>query len=66
MKSVYKNILLIISLVISTSCVDIERYEDGRISYDEIFQNDKKTAGYLNRCYSYLEAFGTQYPGSTM
>ncbi|MDD2247245.1 MAG: RagB/SusD family nutrient uptake outer membrane protein [Proteiniphilum sp.] len=50
----------------ASSCVDIERFEDGRISFEEIFQNDKKTAAYLNRCYAYIRPYGTEYPGATL
>lgn len=51
---------------INTSCTDFDEFEDGRISYDEIFQNDKKTGAFLNSCYAYIESFGMQYSGHTM
>lgn len=59
-------ILYLLSTTITSSCIEIEKYEDGRISYDEIFQNDKKTAAYLNLCYSNLGTYGMGYGENTL
>lgn len=47
-----------------SSCMDIEEYPDGKITYEDVFSNAKKTAGYLNLCYSQLESFGMSYDRS--
>lgn len=65
----YKNILrygLIFCLGCFSlfSCMDIEEYPDGKITYKDVFSNAKKTAGYLNLCYSQLENFGMSYDRS--
>ena len=47
-----------------SACMDIEEYPDGKITYEDVFSNAKKTAGYLNLCYSQLESFGMSYDRS--
>ncbi|SHE81394.1 Starch-binding associating with outer membrane [Mariniphaga anaerophila] len=66
MREIIKYSLIILTAALLGSCTEIDIYEDGRISYDEIFQNDKKTAAYLNRCYAYIEPLGMQYSDHTM
>ena len=65
-KIILHSLLILSSTVINIACLDVKDYEDGRISYEEIFQNDKKTAAYLNLCYSCIESFGMQYGGNTL
>lgn len=45
--------MLSVSLL-AAGCTDVEDYPDGRINRADIFQNAKRTAGYLNDCYSYI------------
>lgn len=52
---------LFLSMQIFVACMDIEEYPDGRIDFKEIFGNSKKTAGFLNDCYSALHNYGDNY-----
>lgn len=61
-KSILKNIVCGFILAgISVSCSDIEFYPDGRISYEDIFSNERKTGAYLNTCYSHIQLYGMWY-----
>lgn len=44
------------ALLIPASCTEIEEHPDGRMSLDEVFDNPKRVAGYLNYCYQGLGA----------
>lgn len=44
--------LAAVSAASLAACTSIETYPDGRVDFDEIFANNKLTAGYLNGCYS--------------
>lgn len=64
-----KNILtrkvgLIIALVgfLFAGCSDVlNQAPDGKISLPEVFEDDEKTAAYLNTCYTYIPAEGHVY-----
>lgn len=44
------------------SCSDVlDKGPDGKISLEEVFQDDEKTAAYLNSCYLYIPAEGHNY-----
>ncbi len=52
---------LVLTGPIYTACTDIEDYPDGRVTFDEIFDSDRKTGGYLNTCYSHLQRHAMWY-----
>ncbi len=62
----YTTILLSTLLLSTNACTEVKDYDDGRISYEEIFQNDQKTAAYLNLCYSCVDFYGLQYGNVTL
>ena len=47
----------------SAGCTDIEDYPDGRMEFEDIFQNPKMVGAYMNECYadavnSYSDCYG--------
>ncbi len=69
----YKKYLSLILVYVSccvaatlTSCTDIEDHPDGRVTFDEIFESDRKTGGYLNLCYSHIQRHGMWYDGFSL
>jgi hypothetical protein len=49
-------------LLLSSSCSDIlDQAPDGKISLEDVFNDDEKTAAYLNTCYLYIPGEGHQY-----
>ena len=40
--------------LMTVGCTDVEDYPDGRLSRQDVFQNAKRVAGFLNNCYSYV------------
>lgn len=47
------------------SCTKIPEYSDGRVSLDEVFSSYRKTAGYLNLCYTKIQPQGGFYAGNS-
>lgn len=65
-KFIKKQIVGALLLVgVFSSCTDIESYPDGRISYKDIFSNERKTGAYLNTCYSSIQLNGMWYGNNT-
>ena len=62
----YTAVILSVLLFTNNACTEVTDYDDGRISYEEIFQNDQKTAAYLNLCYSAVDFYGMQYGNNTL
>ena len=66
MKTYIRTILPLAGLALAlASCTEITDYPDGSIKFDEVFQSEKLTAGWLNNCYlpmtsaSFGSAYGT-------
>jgi hypothetical protein len=60
-KNLYK-ILLVLSLGLFSSCSDVlNQSPDGKISLDEVFQDNDKVSAYLNTCYKYMPGKGVLY-----
>ncbi|SDC17751.1 Starch-binding associating with outer membrane [Niabella drilacis] len=57
----YFHALLAVYLL--ASCTKMPEYADGRVSYEEVFDSYKKTAGYLNLCYTKIQPYGSSYAG---
>ncbi|HEX7756665.1 MAG TPA: RagB/SusD family nutrient uptake outer membrane protein [Niabella sp.] len=57
------SLLVFFATVIAlSSCNKVfDTYPDGKITLDEVFSDNDKTAAYLNTCYNYLPAKGTRY-----
>ena len=54
--------LALLLMLFLFSCSDIlDRAPDGKISIEEVFRDDEKTAAYLNTCYTYIPGEGHQY-----
>lgn len=54
--------LALITCLLLSSCSDIlNQAPDGKISLEEVFKDDEKTAAYLNSCYLYIPGEGHQY-----
>ena len=52
--------------VISFGCTSIEDYPDGRLEFDQIFENQKLLGGYLNSCYGAIgNNMGNNYTDNT-
>ena len=47
----FKYIVMLAAWAMATACTDITDYPDGRMSFDDIFQNPKLVGGYMNSCY---------------
>lgn len=59
-----KGVLLILLVFTGViSCTKIPDYSDGRVSYNEVFDSYRKTAGYLNLCYTKIQPHGGSYSG---
>ncbi|MCC8038970.1 MAG: RagB/SusD family nutrient uptake outer membrane protein [Bacteroidales bacterium] len=50
----YKSLLYFAAGLAMAACTEIEEYPDGRLSFDQIFQNQKLTGAYMNNCYEGL------------
>ena len=64
MKHYIRTILPGAALAVAmASCTEITDYPDGSIEFDEIFESEKLTAGWLNSCYTPLvgSSFGSAY-----
>ncbi len=64
MKHYIRTILPVAALAVAmASCTEITDYPDGSIEFDEIFESEKLTAGWLNSCYTPLvgSSFGSAY-----
>lgn len=66
MKTYIRTILPLAGLALAlASCTEITDYPDGSIKFEEVFQSEKLTAGWLNNCYlpmtsaSFGSAYGT-------
>lgn len=66
MKHYIRTIVPLAALAVAmASCTEINDYPDGSIKFDEIFQSEIQTAGWLNNCYvpmtsaSFGSAYGT-------
>jgi hypothetical protein len=54
--------LFLSMIVVTSSCSDIlNSAPDGKISLDDVFNDDEKTAAYLNTCYAYIPGEGNSY-----
>jgi hypothetical protein len=53
----------LLAAVLFTACTKMPEYADGRVSYEEVFDSYKKTAGYLNLCYTKVQPYGASYSG---
>ena len=51
MKKYIRTILPLAVAFAMASCTEITDYPDGSINFDEVFQSEKLTAGWLNNCY---------------
>ena len=63
-KNIIKTIggLALISCLYLSACSDIlDQAPDGKISLEDVFKDDEKTAAYLNTCYLYIPGEGHQY-----
>jgi len=59
-------ILLIAVVIIPSGCTSIEDYPDGRLSFDQIFENQKLVGGYMNSCYGSISgSTGDNYTDKT-
>lgn len=55
-------ILALLLMLFLFSCSDIlDKAPDGKISIEEVFRDDEKTAAYLNTCYLYIPPEGHRY-----
>ncbi|HTN08006.1 RagB/SusD family nutrient uptake outer membrane protein [Agriterribacter sp.] len=55
-------LLLIVSLLTLESCKKaLDMAPDGKVTMDEIFSDNDKTAAFLNSCYNNMPAKGTRY-----
>ncbi len=62
MKIKYFYHLYILLFLILFSCQDaLDMAPDGKLTMDEIFQDNDKVAAFLNSCYTYIPAKGTRY-----
>ncbi len=63
MKRSIRNILLAAAAVSLAACTEITDFPDGSINFDEIFNSEKNTAGWLNTCYKPMTdaTFGSAY-----
>lgn len=54
--------LVFIACLFLSSCSDIlDQAPDGKISLEDVFNDDEKTAAYLNTCYLYIPGEGHRY-----
>lgn len=63
MKAIKYMMMLAAGVVASAGCTDIEDYPDGRMEFEDIFQNPKMVGAYMNECYvdavnSYSDFYG--------
>lgn len=57
-----KTLALIIAVMLFGGCSDVlDQAPDGKISLQEVFKDDEKTAAYLNSCYAYIPGEGKSY-----
>lgn len=63
MKKYIRTILPLAVAFAMASCTEITDYPDGSINFDEVFQSEKLTAGWLNNCYLPMTqaTFGSAY-----
>ena len=54
-------LFLLITLFLFSCSDALDQAPDGKISLEEVFQDDEKTAAYLNTCYLYIPAEGHNY-----
>ncbi|MDR0572998.1 MAG: RagB/SusD family nutrient uptake outer membrane protein [Tannerella sp.] len=54
--------LIFVTCLFLSSCSDVlDQAPDGKISLEEVFQDDEKVAAYLNSCYLYIPSEGNQF-----
>lgn len=54
--------LALVSCMMMSACSDVlDSAPDGKISLTEVFQDNEKTAAYLNSCYQYIAGGGVRY-----
>lgn len=63
MKAIKYMMMLAAGAMASAGCTDIEDYPDGRMEFEDIFQNPKMVGAYMNECYvdavnSYSDCYG--------
>src|SRR5690606_943398 len=58
----FKTLLALLALLFFSGCSDVlDQAPDGKISLEDVFQDDEKTAAYLNSCYAYIPGEGKAY-----
>ncbi len=55
------GVLLMVCLFLSACSDVLNQAPDGKISIEEVFQDDEKVAAYLNTCYLYIPGEGKTY-----
>jgi len=59
-------IILAVVAIIPVGCTSIEDYPDGRLDFEQIFQNQKLVGGYMNSCYGSISgSSGDNYSDKT-
>src|SRR5690606_18213450 len=62
MKRIDKYILLLFFVISLPSCSDVlDMAPDGKLTLDEIFDDNDKVGAFLNSCYANMPAKGTRY-----
>ena len=62
MKMINKYIVLLFSVFTLLSCSDVlDMAPDGKLTMDEIFQDNDRVGAFLNSCYTNMPAKGTRY-----
>ncbi len=64
MKSLKYMLLAAAGLVATVGCTEITDYPDGRMEFEQIFDNPKLVGGYMNACYSDMVTSIAQEYGS--
>ncbi|MDE6628686.1 MAG: RagB/SusD family nutrient uptake outer membrane protein [Muribaculaceae bacterium] len=61
-----KYAMMLAAGAFAAGCTDITDYPDGRMSFDDVFQNPKLVGGYMNSCYiSAVGDYGQRYADHT-
>lgn len=61
-----KYTMMLAAGALAAGCTDITDYPDGRMSFDDIFQNPKLVGGYMNSCYlNAVSDYGQRYADHT-
>ena len=60
-----KIISLILVMLLTFACADLDLPSDGRLTFNEIFANYPLTRNFYNSCRSYIPGFGLEYGNAT-